>query len=340
MFEYLMPLLVMPTYENTLLDQTYRAAVRRQIEYGAQRGVPWGISESGYNAVDAGLNYQYRAFGVPGLGLKRGLAEDLVVAPYASALALMVAPEAACQNLQRLAGDGLDGPFGFYEAIDYTPSRAAARPDERRRALVHGASPGHEPAVARLPAAGPADAAALRRRSAVPGDDAAAAGADPEGHRDPFARTAEARSTRTRARAARRCRCACFTNADTAIARGAAALQRPLPRDGHERGRRLQPLEGPRGHALARGRDLRQLGQLLLPARRRERRVLVERVPADARSAPTATRRSSREARAEFRRRDHDYRDAHGDRRLARGRHRAAAGPHHQPLPRAPARSR
>jgi hypothetical protein len=77
MFEYLMPLLVMPTYEDTLLDHTYRAAVARQIEYGRTRGVPWGISESGYNAVDVSLNYQYRAFGVPSLGLKRGLAEDL-----------------------------------------------------------------------------------------------------------------------------------------------------------------------------------------------------------------------------------------------------------------------
>ena len=123
MFEYLMPLLVMPTYENTLLDRTYVAAVERQIEYGRQRGVPWGMSESGYNAVDVQLNYQYRAFGVPGLGLKRGLAEDLVVAPYASALALMVAPEAACSNLQRLAGSGLAGRLGLFEAIDYTPSR-------------------------------------------------------------------------------------------------------------------------------------------------------------------------------------------------------------------------
>lgn len=123
MFEYLMPLLVMPTYANTLIDQTYRTVVQRQINYGKQRGVPWGISESGYNTVDVRLNYQYRAFGVPGLGLKRGLAEDLVVAPYASALALMVAPEAACQNLQRLAADGVVGRFGFYEAVDYTPSR-------------------------------------------------------------------------------------------------------------------------------------------------------------------------------------------------------------------------
>ncbi len=123
MFEYLMPLLVMPTYENTLLDQTCRAAVDRQIEYGRQRGVPWGVSESGYNTVDVHLNYQYRAFGVPGLGLKRGLAEDLVIAPYASALALMVAPRAACLNLQRLAAAGFQGRFGFFEAIDYTPSR-------------------------------------------------------------------------------------------------------------------------------------------------------------------------------------------------------------------------
>ena len=123
MFEYLMPMLVMPTYDNTLLDQTCKAAVARQIEYGDQRGVPWGISESGYNTVDVHLNYQYRAFGVPGLGLKRGLADDLVVAPYASALALMVAPEAACVNLQRLAGDGFIGRFGFFEAIDYTPAR-------------------------------------------------------------------------------------------------------------------------------------------------------------------------------------------------------------------------
>src|SRR5206468_406184 len=79
--------------------------------------------ESGYNTIDVHLNYQYRAFGVPGLGLKRGLADDVVIAPYASALALMVAPEEACLNLQRLAADGFEGAFGFYEAIDYTPSR-------------------------------------------------------------------------------------------------------------------------------------------------------------------------------------------------------------------------
>ncbi|OFY07564.1 MAG: cyclic beta 1-2 glucan synthetase [Bacteroidetes bacterium GWE2_41_25] len=123
MFEYLMPLLVMPSYENSLLYQTCRAAVIRQIEYGKQMGVPWGISESGYNRVDAQLNYQYRAFGVPGLGFKRGLAEDLVIAPYATALALMVMPEEACTNLERLSDEGFMGKYGFYEAIDYTTLR-------------------------------------------------------------------------------------------------------------------------------------------------------------------------------------------------------------------------
>ncbi len=123
MFEYLMPLLVMPSYENTLLDQTHKAIVHKQIEYGRRRGVPWGISESGYNAVDSGLNYQYKAFGVPGLGFKRGLGEDLVVSPYSTVMALMVLPEEACRNLEDLSADGFEGEYGFFEAIDYTAAR-------------------------------------------------------------------------------------------------------------------------------------------------------------------------------------------------------------------------
>ncbi|MGM0767651.1 MAG: GH36-type glycosyl hydrolase domain-containing protein [Pseudomonadota bacterium] len=123
MFEYLMPQLVMPSYPNTLLEQTCRAAVSRQMEYGRQRAVPWGISESCYNATDFDQVYQYRAFGVPGLGFKRGLGDDLVIAPYASALALTVLPREACRNLQALAEQGFLGDYGFYEAIDYTPSR-------------------------------------------------------------------------------------------------------------------------------------------------------------------------------------------------------------------------
>mgnify|MGYP003694106165 CR=1 FL=1 len=150
MFEYLMPLLVMPTYENTLLDQTYLAAVERQIEYGRQRGVPWGMSESGYNTVDVHLNYQYRAFGVPGLGLKRGLGEDLVVAPYASALALMVAPEAACLNLQRLVRRRIGRKTGLIRGHRLHAVAATSRGVERGGPVVHGAPPGDEPALMRL----------------------------------------------------------------------------------------------------------------------------------------------------------------------------------------------
>jgi cyclic beta-1,2-glucan synthetase len=141
MFEYLMPNLVMPSYENTLLGQTCRRAVERQIEYGQQRNVPWGISEAGYNSFDVTLNYQYRAFGVPGLGLKRGLIDDLVIAPYATALALMVMPEKACLNLQRLSEEGFEGDYGFYEAIDYTESRV---PTGQSSAIVHSFMAHHQ----------------------------------------------------------------------------------------------------------------------------------------------------------------------------------------------------
>ncbi|HWW94566.1 MAG TPA: glucoamylase family protein, partial [Vicinamibacteria bacterium] len=120
LFEYLMPFLFMKSYPETLLDQTCRMALRRQIEYAADRAVPWGISESAYNLVDRYDNYQYKAFGVPGLGLKRGLGDELVVAPYATALAAMLDPTAAARNLRRLAGEGLEGQYGYYEAIDYT----------------------------------------------------------------------------------------------------------------------------------------------------------------------------------------------------------------------------
>jgi cellobiose phosphorylase len=123
MFEYLMPLLVMPTYERTLLDETYKGTVKRQIEYAKHLGIPWGISESCYNIVDPSLIYQYRAFGVPGLGFKRGLGLDMVIAPYATVLALMVDPKAATQNLLKMRNSGFEGKYGFFEAIDFTPSR-------------------------------------------------------------------------------------------------------------------------------------------------------------------------------------------------------------------------
>ncbi|MGC1331825.1 glucoamylase family protein, partial [Pseudomonas sp.] len=141
MFEYLMPMLLMPSYAGTLLDQTCHAAVARQIEYGNQLGIPWGVSESAYNAQDASFNYQYRAFGVPGLGLKRGLGDDSVVAPYASVLALMVAPDAATRNLQRLDELGASGRFGLYEALDYTQARL---PPGQRLAVVRSFMAHHQ----------------------------------------------------------------------------------------------------------------------------------------------------------------------------------------------------
>jgi cyclic beta-1,2-glucan synthetase len=141
MFEYLMPRLVFCDYPGTLLDVSYRAAVDRQIEYGRQNRVPWGISESGFSALDAALDYQYQSFGVPGLGLKRGLARDLVIAPYATALALAVHPRAAVDNLRALAAEKAEGPYGFYEAVDYTQDRLR---EKRRSAVVRSYMAHHQ----------------------------------------------------------------------------------------------------------------------------------------------------------------------------------------------------
>ncbi|HUP24148.1 MAG TPA: glucoamylase family protein, partial [Thermoanaerobaculia bacterium] len=141
LFEYLMPLLVTRSYRPTLLDETCASVVARQIHYCGRRGVPWGISEAAYNTLDLALNYQYRAFGIPGLGLKPGLADDLVVAPYATALALMVDRRAALANLRALTREGLDGRFGHYEAIDYTSTRL---PPRRHAAIVRAFMAHHQ----------------------------------------------------------------------------------------------------------------------------------------------------------------------------------------------------
>ena len=280
MFEYLMPLLVMPTYEHTLLDQTCKAAVASQIEYGRKCGVPWGISECGYNAIDVHLNYQYRAFGVPGLGLKRGLAEDLVIAPYASALALMVAPEKACLNLERLAAEGVEGKFGFYEAIDYTPSRL---PRGQSSAVVRSFMAHHQgmsflslaylllgrPMQKRFESEPLFQATMLLLQERVPKATAF------------YAHTTELselpRGFQWRGDAGAR-----FQQSRHAEPGSAVAVERQIPRDDHERRRRLQPLEGPRRHTLARRQHLRQLGHVLLYPRRDQQGVLVNRISADA----------------------------------------------------------
>ncbi len=133
MFEYLMPLLVMRDWPGTLLAETYITVVRRQITYGRERGFPWGVSESAFNAKDPELTYQYQAFGVPGLGLKRGLSADVVVAPYASVLALPIDPLAVVENLTAFTAEGAEGRYGYYESLDYTPGRA---PAGKTRAVV------------------------------------------------------------------------------------------------------------------------------------------------------------------------------------------------------------
>jgi cellobiose phosphorylase len=133
MFEYLMPLLTMKSYRNSLLDETYSFVIKSQIKYGRQKGMPWGVSESQFNSLDKNHDYQYKAIGVPWLGLKRGLIEDAVVAPYASFLALLVQPQEAIRNIGRLKQEGMDGSHGFYEAADYTPERL---PFETKRAIV------------------------------------------------------------------------------------------------------------------------------------------------------------------------------------------------------------
>jgi cyclic beta-1,2-glucan synthetase len=141
MFEYLMPSLIMTAPLDSLLDRTCKLIVKRQIEYGKSRGVPWGISESAFNVRDLALTYQYSNFGVPGLGLKRGLGEDLVIAPYATALASMFDPRAALKNLTRIEVEGGRGPYGFYEAMDYTPARVR---DKHSNAIVHAYMAHHQ----------------------------------------------------------------------------------------------------------------------------------------------------------------------------------------------------
>jgi cyclic beta-1,2-glucan synthetase len=133
MFEYLMPPVFQRDYEGSLLWQSCRAAVARQQQYGRQNGVAWGISESAFGALAVNSDYHYRSFGVPGLGLKRGLGKDLVVSPYSTMLALEIDPAAAYENLQLLVREGALGQWGFYEAVDYTPQRV---PTGKRSIIV------------------------------------------------------------------------------------------------------------------------------------------------------------------------------------------------------------
>jgi cyclic beta-1,2-glucan synthetase len=160
MFEYLMPSLVMRAPSGSLLEQTNRLIVRRQIEYGYELGIPWGMSESEYNARDIEKTYQYSSFGVPDLGYKRALGENTVVAPYATALAAMVDPAAAARNFKRLTGLGARGQYGWYEALDYTRSRV---PDGAKFAIVR-AYMAHHQAISLVAVANALQDGAMRAR--------------------------------------------------------------------------------------------------------------------------------------------------------------------------------
>lgn len=133
MFEYLMPSLVMRTPTGSLLARSSELVVKLQQKYAQSLNIPWGMSESAFNARDHESTYQYSNFGVPDLGLKRGLSSDRVIAPYATALAAMVDPVAACINYDRLSELGASGRYGFYEAIDFTRGRV---PESKTYAIV------------------------------------------------------------------------------------------------------------------------------------------------------------------------------------------------------------
>ena len=141
MFEYLMPWIYMRTYRNSLWENTYKGVVHRQMEYAEQRNVPFGISESGFYAFDYQLNYQYRAFGVPGLGFKRGLEQDLVVAPYATILALPYAKRKTLQALKQIEQLGGRGKYGYYEAIDFTQRRL---PENKKHMVIQSFMAHHQ----------------------------------------------------------------------------------------------------------------------------------------------------------------------------------------------------
>ncbi|MGN6471890.1 MAG: glucoamylase family protein, partial [Rhizobiaceae bacterium] len=134
MFEYLMPPLVMKEPQGGILNQTHHLIIRRQMQYGHEKRIPWGISEAAFNARDRDMNYQYTNFGVPGLGLKRGLALNTVIAPYATLLASQYMPREAVQNLKRLNALGACGRYGYHDAVDFTPQRV---PEGTDHAVVY-----------------------------------------------------------------------------------------------------------------------------------------------------------------------------------------------------------
>ena len=293
-----MPVLVMREPEGSLLGDTSRLIVRRQIEYGGARKLPWGVSESAFNARDREFTYQYSSFGVPGLGLQRGLGDEAVVAPYATGLAMMIDPKAALRNFDRLQKLGARGLFGWYEALDFSPARL---PEGEAMVPVRAFMAHHQgmilAAIANVLKDGMfrtcfhsnsiIQATELLLQERTPRDSRSVAAPSA----DEVQAAPEARELAVPAPAA----------LHLAASRGAAhsfAVEWPLFRDVDRRRLRLQPLAGHCGDPLARRSDLRSLGVLRLLAGRGQWRGLVGGISAGrARARQLRRSPSSRIAR-------------------------------------------
>ena len=238
MFEYLMPPLFHRQYEGSLLTQSCAAAVLRQQQYGRQHDIPWGISESAFGALGINSDYHYRSFGVPGLGLKRGLAKDLVVSPYSTLMALTVDPAASVENLRALSKEGALGWWGFYDALDYTPERL---PFGKRRLVVR-CYMAHHQGMGLLALANVLRGGSIQRRlqraSAGPRERTAVARARADG--DDTVRS-ERRRNRTRRRSAGNAttRQSPFNRHSQRQSAHPLAFQRQIQRDADQRRRRV-----------------------------------------------------------------------------------------------------
>ena len=281
MFEYLMPTLFSRYVAGSLLERSCDAAVERQIAYGRQRRVPWGISESAFAAQAANGDYHYQSFGVPGLGLKRGLGKDLVISPYSTALALPVRPAQRSPISATWPNEGAEGPWGFYDAVDYTPERV---PDGERRVVVyslHGAPPGHVMAALATVLRDHCVQRRFQRQPLMRSTDLLLQ------ERIPVAVLAFQSAGRATVTVpsmpvqpgpvSRR-----ISTPHTVRPRGAFAFQWPVQRDGHELRRRLQPLSRPRHHPLASRHNARRLGAIRLPARPGNEQSLVGHPSSDS----------------------------------------------------------
>ncbi len=282
MFEYLMPMLVMRSPSESLLGQTCFFVVRRQRKYGVERGVPWGVSESAYNARDLELTYQYSNFGVPGLGLKRGLSEDVVIAPYATALAAMVDPKAAAENFLRLADVGARGRYGFYEALDYTATRL---PENQLVGIVH-AYMAHHQGMSLVALANVLNDGVMRARfHAEPRMQATELLLQERTPRNVLVTRPRVEEVRAVANVRdlvppviRH-----FDSPHDADSLYSPAFQRALFGDDYDGGLRIQPLARSCGYALARGSHTGPLGHVFFPARPIQRPGLVGGIPAKRR---------------------------------------------------------